>query len=113
MKSVCYILIFLLLVLLFWNFYIKSKENFTCDIEMETNWANCFDRHQKRNDNNLNRVISKTSGIRSDNKRNKILNDLITDQRNSETSINGILKVAKGDNIEKDPKACEKYPDSC
>ena len=42
-----------------------------------------------------------------------ILNDLITDQRNSETSINGILKVAKGDNIEKDPKACEKYPDSC
>ena len=109
MKSICYILIFLLLVLFLWNFLLKTKEPLDMNVNHE---VQCFDRHQKRNDNNLNRVISKTSGIKSVDKR-KILNDLITDQRKSETSIDGILKVAKGENIEKDPKACEKYPESC
>ena len=76
-------------------------------------YTDCFDRHQKRNDNNLKRVIGKATGINSDDKRKKTLNDLINDQKKSETQINGLSKVAKGDNIKQDPKACEKYPEAC
>ena len=31
----------------------------------------------------------------------------------NQISINGLSKVAKGDNIKQDPKACEKYPEAC
>ena len=110
MKCICYILIFLLLVLLLWNFLLKTKEPLDMNMNHE---LKCFDRHQKRNDNNLKRVTSNSISIKSDDKRKKILNDLINDQKKSETQIDGLLKVAKGDNVEQDPKACDKYPESC
>ena len=110
MKSICYILIFLLLVLFLWNFLLKTKEPLDMNVNSE---VQCFDRHQKRNDNNLKRVVKDINSLKTKNKNTKILNDLLKNQKESDTSINGLSKVAKGENIEKDPKVCDKYPESC
>ena len=42
MKSICYILIFLLLVLFLWNFLLKTKEPLDMNVNDE---LKCFDRH--------------------------------------------------------------------
>ena len=34
-------------------------------------------------------------------------------QKENEEGINGLLKVAKGDSYEQDPKVCDKHPDAC
>ena len=110
MKSICYILIFLLLVLLLWNFLLKTKEPLDMNVNDE---VKCFDRHQKRNKNNLNRVFKDINSFKGDNKKTKILKDLLKKQKENEEGIAGLLKVAKGDNVEQDPKVCDKYPESC
>ena len=43
----------------------------------------------------------------------QILNDLINDQKKSETEIDGLSIVAKGDSYEQDPKVCDKHPEAC
>lgn len=110
MKSICYILIFLLLVLLLWNFLLKTKEPLDMNVNDE---IRCFDRHQKRNNNNLNRIVKDINSYKSNDKKTKILNDLIKQQKENEEGIDGLLKVAKGDSYEKDPKVCDKHPEAC
>lgn len=111
MKSICYILIFLLLVLLLWNLLLKTKEPLDMNVNDD---ARCLDRHQKRNDNNLKRITKDINSFKSKSKTTKILNDLLTDQKNSEREIKGLLSVAKGENPEEqDPKACDKHPEAC
>tara|TARA_B100001989_G_C24102966_1_gene252622 strand:+ start:124 stop:465 length:342 start_codon:yes stop_codon:yes gene_type:complete len=113
MKTICNILILVLLILFLWNFLIKSKESFKCDIAMGQ-YKQCFVRHQGRNNKNLSRVnneMSKLNGLLTKlSERNK---KFVKTYTKTSESINGLEKVAKGEPRENPPEACDKSPESC
>ena len=101
MKSICYILIFILITLFLWN--INNKENFTCNIGM-AKYAQCFERHQGRNEKGLTRINTKISGLQAtlDEFSKKIKN--ITKKQGETTKKLDNLKKIEKDGAKSDVK---------
>lgn len=113
MKSICNLLILILLVLFLWNFFIKDKESFKCDIGM-AQYKQCFSRHQGRNTNNLTRLDNDISKL--DDLLNKVTKrnaKFFKDATKTGENIKGLSKVAKGEPRENPPEVCDKSPESC
>lgn len=110
MKSICYILIFILIVLFLWN--INNKESFTCNISMGQ-YAQCFERHQGRNEKNLSRMDGKDSQMKAKlDGLVKSIDDLGKKQAKTRKTLDGIVGASKGKGNE-NTDHCKKFPDAC